>query len=132
MDSNAKSFLVKQKCKEFLAFTSLEVRFLVDSSSCSKNKSYKRHGDDGTIFLRPDPPSNSSHSKTWHTHKYVNSSDDSHWASARAVRVVQLFSMADSRTERLHVLLPASNSRRCIALTYLVQPSLISAGFPMK
>ena len=32
MDSNTK---VKQKCKELLAFTSLEVRFLVDSSSCS-------------------------------------------------------------------------------------------------
>ena len=39
MDSNAKIFLVKQKCKELLAFTSLEVRFLVDSSSCSNNKS---------------------------------------------------------------------------------------------
>ena len=31
MDSNAKFFLVKLKCKEFLAFTSLKVRFLVDS-----------------------------------------------------------------------------------------------------
>ena len=30
--------LVKQKCKEFLAFNFLEVRFLVDSSSCSNNK----------------------------------------------------------------------------------------------
>ena len=37
MDSNAKSFMVKQKCKDFLAFQSLEVRFLVDSSSCSNN-----------------------------------------------------------------------------------------------
>ena len=42
MDSNAKKFLVKQKCKKFLAFSSRsEVRFLVDSSSCSNNKSYK-------------------------------------------------------------------------------------------
>ena len=41
-DSNAKKFLVKQKCKKFLAFSSRsEVRFLVDSSSCSNNKSYK-------------------------------------------------------------------------------------------
>ena len=48
------------------------------------------------------------------TYTYANKSDDSHWASARAVRVVRLFPMADSRTERLHVLLPASNSRRCI------------------
>ena len=55
MDSNAKIFLVKQKCKEFLAFTSLEVRFLVDSSSCSNNKSYKRRSDDDTVFLRLDP-----------------------------------------------------------------------------
>ena len=35
-------------------------------------------------------------------------------------------------TERLRVLLTASNSRRCIACTYLIQPSLMSAGFPMK
>ena len=34
MDSN----LVKQKCKEVLAFTFLEVRFLVDSGGCSNNK----------------------------------------------------------------------------------------------
>ena len=51
-------------------------------------------------------------------HTYVNNSDDGRRASARAVRVVQLFSMADSRTERLRVLLLASNSRRCIARTY--------------
>ena len=66
-----------------------------------------------------------------HAH-VANNSDDGHWASARAVRVVQLFSMADSRTERLRVLLPASNSLRCIAHTYLVQPSFMSAGFPIK
>ena len=35
-------------------------------------------------------------------------------------------------TERLRVLLTASNSRHCIACTYLIQPSLMSAGFPMK
>ena len=62
----------------------------------------------------------------WHTHTYANNSDDSHRA------VVQLFLMADSRTGRLRVLLPASNSCRCIAHTYLIQPSLMSAGFPMK
>ena len=55
-----------------------------------------------------------------------------HWASARAVRVVQLLSMADNRTERLRVLLPASNSRHCIARTYLIQLSLMSASFPME
>ena len=38
MDSNTKNLLVKQKCKEFLAFISLEVRFLLDSSSYSNNK----------------------------------------------------------------------------------------------
>ena len=47
---------VKQKCNEFLAFSSLEVRFLLDSSSCSNNKkSYKCHSDDDTVFLRLDP-----------------------------------------------------------------------------
>ena len=54
-------------------------------------------------------------------------------ASARAVRVVQLISMTDSRTERLRVLLPASNSSlNCSYVPYIIQPSLMSAGFPMK
>ena len=53
---------------------------------------------------------------------YANNSDDGHRGSVRAVRVVQLFSMGDSRTERLRVLLPVSNSRRCIARMYLIQP----------
>ena len=47
------------------------------------------------------------------------SSDDGHQASARAVCVVEPFSLADSRTERLRVLLPASNSRHCTACMYL-------------
>ena len=66
-----------------------------------------------------------------HTHAYANNSDEGHWASARGVRVVQLFSMADSRTERVRctIQLPASNIRRCIARTYLIQPSVMSAGF---
>ena len=72
------------------------------------------------------------YSNTWHTHTYANNSDDGHRASTRAVRVVQLFSMADSRTERLRVLISACNSRRCIARMYLIQPSLMSAGFRMK
>ena len=56
---------------------------------------------------------------TRHTHTYVNSSDHGHQPySARAVRVVKLFSMADSRTEKLRVLLPASNSRRCIDVPF--------------
>ena len=66
------------------------------------------------------------------THTYANDSDDGHQASVRAVCVIQLFSMADSRTERLCVLPPASNSCRCIAHTYLILPLLMSAGFPMK
>ena len=41
MDSKVKNFLVRQKCKEFLAFSSPEMGFLVDSSSCSNKKSYK-------------------------------------------------------------------------------------------
>ena len=50
MDSNANFFfLVKQKCKEFLAFTFLEVRFLVDSSSCSNTRSLTN----ATVMLVP-------------------------------------------------------------------------------
>ena len=44
-------------------------------------------------------------------------SDDRYQASA--VRVVWLVSMADSRTERLCVLLTASNSSHCIARIYI-------------
>ena len=50
-------------------------------------------------------------------------SDDSHWASTRAVCVVRLVHMADSRTERLRLQLTASNSRHFIAPMYLIQPS---------
>ena len=59
---------------------------------------------------------------------------DGDWASVRAVGIVRLVSTADSRTERLHLLVTASNSRHCIAHTYmyLIQPSLMSAGFPKK
>ena len=59
-------------------------------------------------------------------------SDDGHWASTRAVRVVQLVSTADRGTERLRALLTASNSRHCIARAYLIQPLLMSASFPKK
>ena len=59
-------------------------------------------------------------------------SDDGHWASARAVCVARLVSMDDSRTKRLCLLLTASNSRHCIVRTYLIQPSLMSAGFAKK
>jgi len=40
--------------------------------------------------------------------------------------------MADSRTERLHILLPVSIRPSCIGHMYLIQPSLLSASFPMK
>ena len=94
-----KFWWAKQKCKEFLAFTSLEVRFLVAVAAAATTifKSYKRQSDDDTVFLRPDP----ALSNTRHTHTYANNSDDGDRGSARAVRVVQLFFMADSRTERL-------------------------------
>ena len=55
-------------------------------------------------------------------------SDDSHWASVRAVCVIQLVSMADIRTERLCLLLKVYDSHHM----YLIQPSLMSAGFPKK
>ena len=41
-------------------------------------------------------------------------SDDGHQASTRAVHVVQLVSTADSRTERLRLLLTAPDSRHSI------------------
>ena len=59
-------------------------------------------------------------------------SDDGRRASARAVRVLQLVSTADSRIERLCLLLTASNSRHCITRAYLIQLSLMSASFPKK
>ena len=62
-------------------------------------------------------------------------SDGGHRVSAGVVRVIQLVSTADSRTERLRLLLIASNSCHsihCIARTYLIQPSLMSAGFPKR
>ena len=91
-----------------------------------QQNSYKRHSDDDTIFLRLD--SAQQHAAHAHVCKY-----DGHRASTRAVCVVKLFSgMGDSRAERLRVLLLASNSRRYIARTYLIQPSLTSAGFQMK
>ena len=71
---------------------------------------------------------NSSRSScTWHMQMI---SDDGHQASTRAVCVVWLISAADSRTERLCVLLTASNSRHCIAHTCLIEPSLMSVEFP--
>ena len=49
-------------------------------------------------------------------------SDDDQRTSAMAVRVVRLVFTADSRTEKLCVLLTASNSHHCIARTCLIQP----------
>ena len=66
------------------------------------------------------------------THAHVRiTADDSQEASARTVCVVQLVSMADSRTERLHILLIVSNGCHCIVRMYLIQMSL-SVGFPKK
>ena len=117
-----KNFFGQQKCEEFLAFSSLEVRFLVDSSSCNNNKSLTNAKIEHlchTVFRQPDTALKQEPQKLYAAHAYTNNSDDGHWASARAVRVVQLFSMTESRTERLRVLLPASNSRRCIAVRTL-------------
>ena len=116
----------KKKCKKFLAFSSLEVRLLVDSSSCSNNKSYERQNRTSMgcriSLTRCHPRIGNCSNYTRHVHTYVNNSDNGHQASAKAVRVVQFFSIADSRTEMLHVLLSASNSHLCITRTYLTQP----------
>ena len=52
-----------------------------------------------------------------------------HWAISSAVHVLRLVSTANSRTERLHVLLPASIMAICM---YLFQSLLQFAGFPTK
>ena len=59
-------------------------------------------------------------------------SDNGHRASTRVVHVVLLVSAADSRTERLRLLLTASNSRHYIPRMCLIQLSLMSADFPNK
>ena len=58
--------------------------------------------------------------------------DNGQRPTAWAVRVVQFISMADSRTGRLHILLMASNIHHCTAHMYLIQQSLMSAGFLKK
>ena len=58
--------------------------------------------------------------------------DDSPCASARAVRVVRLITKADSKTERLRLLLTASNSRHCIARMYSIQPVIDVCGLSKK
>ena len=82
-----------------------------------------------TVFLRLDAALEMQLQQLYAAHAHANNSDDHHQASTRAVHVVQLFSIADSRTERLHV---TSNSHCCIARTYLIQLSLMSVGFPLK
>ena len=54
-------FLVKQKCKEFLGFSTQsfpEVRFLIDSSSCSNKMSLKYQYR--TLYGMPLSPGNCS------------------------------------------------------------------------
>ena len=68
-------FFGQEKCKEFLAFSSLEVRFLVDSSSCSNNKSLTNAKVEhlwNTVFLRLDALEYGSRSNyTRRTHTYM-------------------------------------------------------------
>ena len=56
-------------------------------------------------------------------------SNDGHRASARAVHVVQLVSTADSRNERLCLLLTAPDSCHHIARMCLIQSSLMLQAF---
>ena len=92
------------------------------------------------------PPSNSSHT-IWSSernkhhlrivatanicgmHTCSKYSGDGHHASTRAVRVVRVVSTADSRTERLCVLLTVSSNRYRLTHTYLIQPSLTKNGW---
>ena len=61
--------------------------------------------------------------------------DDGHQTSARAIRVLRVVSTADSRIDRhspVRSYEEILDSRNCIARTYPIQPSLVSAGFPKK
>ena len=94
MDSNVKNSWSNRDAK-FLAFTSVEVRFVVDSSSCSNNKSLTSAIVTMIPYFfdyRPRPRIVAAATRGRRTHN----SDDGHRARSRAVRVVQLFSMADS------------------------------------
>ena len=55
-------------------------------------------------------------------------SDDNHQASTRAVCVVELFSIADGRTERLRVLLTVSSNCHCFTRTYLIQLLIVDVS----
>ena len=57
---------------------------------------------------------------------------NTHWAIFRAVQVLRLVSMTDSRTERLRVLLPVSIRPSCIAHMNLIQLSFQSGGKQQK
>ena len=59
-------------------------------------------------------------------------SDNGHHASARTVCVAQVVPTADSRSERLRVLLKASSNRNRLTRAYLIQLSLTSQGFSKK
>ena len=58
-----------------------------------------------------------------HTHMQVIS-DNGHWARARAVRNVLLVSRADSRTERLRILLTVVT----VLLTHIPYPAVVDVG----
>ena len=102
MDSNAKNSWSNRDAK-FLAFTSLEVRFMVDSSSYSNNRSLTNAIVTMIPYFfdyRPRPRIVAAVTRGRRTRKRIIQTTV-YRASSRAVRVVQLFSMADSRTERL-------------------------------
>ena len=59
-------------------------------------------------------------------------SDDGSHASASTVCVVRVVPTADSRAERLRILLAASSNHHRLTHMYLIQPSLMSPSFPKK
>ena len=58
--------------------------------------------------------------------------DDNHHASTSVIYVVQVVSTTHSRTERLCVLLTMSSNCHRLVHTYIIQPFLMSVGFPKK
>ena len=116
---NAKIFLGKQMQRvPVLQFFRSEV--LGRQQQLQQQKSYKRHSDDDTVFLRLDSALKATCSTCMHT--YANMT-----RTATGI-ALELFVLYNSFPWLQ--LLPASNSRCCITLTYSIQPSLTSVGFP--
>ena len=118
MDSNAKNSWSNRDAK-FLALTSLEVRFMVDSSSCSNNKSLTNAIVTMILYFfdyRPRPRIVAAATCGRRTRKRVIQMA----VTGLALGLFVLYNSFPWLTAELRgcvVLLPVSNSGRCIACT---------------